>query len=179
MRSEISATRERLSADVDQLAERAVPRRMVRRRARRMRGAVSGVRERVMGSASSTAHGVSSGAHSAAGSLQEGTQQAADTAREAAGHAGDAVRQAPDQAMRRTQGSPLAAGLIAFGCGMLVSSLLPASRAEREKAGDLMQRGGEALEPMKQAAADSAQHLKEGAREATQSAAHEVRETAA
>lgn len=178
MRAEINATRDRLSADVDRLADRTSPRRVARRRTRRMRVAVSGVRERVMGSAADTAHGARSGAQSAAGSLQEGTQQAADTAREAAGQAGEAVRQAPDQAMRKTQGNPLAAGLIAFGFGMLVSSMLPASQAEQEKAGDLMQRGGEALEPVKQAALDSAQHLKEDAKEAAQGVAQEVKDTA-
>ncbi|MFD5714334.1 hypothetical protein OQI_01010 [Streptomyces pharetrae CZA14] len=172
MRAEINATRDRLSADVDRLADYASPRRVVRRRTRRVRGAVSGVRERVMGTASDTAHGVRSGAQSAAGSLQEGTQQAA-------GQAGEAIRQAPDQAMRRTQGNPLAAGVIAFGFGMLVSSMLPATQAEQEKATDLMERGGEALEPVKQAALDSAQHLKEGAKEAAQSATQEVKDTAA
>ncbi|MET7651441.1 MULTISPECIES: hypothetical protein [unclassified Streptomyces] len=96
-----------------------------------------------------------------------------------ADQAGEAIRQAPDEAMRQAQGNPLAAGLIAFGAGMLASSLLPASEVEQEKAADLMARGGGALEPVKEAALDSAQNLKEGAKEATQSAAQEVKDTAA
>ncbi|MEV6808032.1 DUF3618 domain-containing protein [Streptomyces sp. NPDC051132] len=177
VRAEIAATRDRLSADVDQLADRTSPRRVVRRRAHRMRGAVSGVRERVMGTAADTAHGVADTAQSATGSLQEGAGRVAGSARDTVGGAGQALQQAPELARRRAQGNPLAAGLVAFGVGLLASSLLPASRVEREKASDLME--SDALEPVKQATAESAQHLKEGAREVAQSAAAEVQDSAA
>ena len=43
-------------------------------------------------------------------------------------------------ARRQTQGNPLAAGLIAFGVGWLVSSLLPDSQKERELAHQLKDR---------------------------------------
>ncbi|MER7417842.1 hypothetical protein ABT346_13835 [Micromonospora peucetia] len=39
------------------------------------------------------------------------------------------------QSHRRAEGNPLAAGLIAFGAGLLVSSLIPPSRPERQWAG--------------------------------------------
>jgi ElaB/YqjD/DUF883 family membrane-anchored ribosome-binding protein len=178
IRAEIDATRGRLSADVDQLADRTSPRRVVNRRARRAKGAVAGLRDRVMGSASQSAHGVTDTARSTAGSLREGTGQATETVRETAEQAGEAVRRAPDQAMRRTQGSPLAAGLIAFGVGALASSLLPTSRAEEETASELLAHNGEALEPVKQAAKESAQHLKEGAGDVARTAAEEVKSTA-
>ncbi len=117
MRTEIEATRGRLATDVDRLADRTSPRRVARRRTARMRGAMSGMRERVMGTASDTAHGVRDTAQSAAGSLQEGTGQAVGTARDAAGQAagtardmaeqaGHAVQQAPDVARGQTQGNP-------------------------------------------------------------------------
>ncbi|MFI1510628.1 hypothetical protein [Streptomyces sp. NPDC020597] len=95
-----------------------------------------------------------------------------------AGQTGEAVRQAPDEAMRQTQGNPLAAGLIAFGVGLLASSLLPASEVEQDKAAALVGSGG-ALEPVKEAALSSAQNLKEGAKETAQNAAQEVKDTAA
>ena len=44
------------------------------------------------------------------------------------GDAGAAIGDAPAQVKTKTQGNPLAAGLIAFGAGLLVSSLIPASR---------------------------------------------------
>lgn len=183
MRSEIEATRGRLATDVGRLTERTSPRRMARRRTARMRGAVSGMRNRVMGTAYDTAYGVRDTAQSAAGSLQEGTGQAVGSARDAAEHAagaardmaeqtGHAVQQTPDMARSQTQGNPLAAGLVAFGVGLLASSLVPASRAERQKASELMH--SEALEPVKQAATESAQHLKEGAKEVTQGAAGDM-----
>lgn len=179
MRAEIDATRERLSADVDELADQASPRRIVRRRTDRMRGAVTGVRERIMGSAQHGVHGTRNTAQSVAGSLQDSTGQAAGTAQEAVGQAGQAIKEVPDRTLQKTQGNPLAAGLVAFGVGVLASSLLPASRTEQEKAAQLMERGGEALEPVKQAALESTQHLKEGAKEAAQHAVQEVKGTAA
>ncbi|MET7451514.1 DUF3618 domain-containing protein [Streptomyces sp. NPDC005574] len=176
VRAEIEATRGRLSADVDQLTDRTSPRRVVHRRKERMRGAVGGLRDRVMGTASHTSQGVADSAQSAAGSLQEGAGRAADSARDVVGQAGQAVQQAPDTVRSQTQGNPLAAGLVAFGVGLLASSLLPATQAEQDKAADLLQ--SDALEPVKQAAGESAQHLKEGAKEVTQSAVAEVKDTA-
>jgi len=111
--------------------------------------------------------------------LQEGTDHTAEAVRHTAGQVGDAVRQAPDQAIRQTQGSPLAAGLIAFGVGVLASSLLPTSKVEEQAASDLMDHADEALEPVKQAALESAQHLREDAMEVAQHATEEVKDTAA
>ncbi|USQ85992.1 DUF3618 domain-containing protein [Streptomyces phaeoluteigriseus] len=54
VRTEIEATRERPSKQADRLADRTSPGRIVRRRNDRVRGAVSGVRKRVMGTASTT-----------------------------------------------------------------------------------------------------------------------------
>ena len=44
--------------------------------------------------------------------------------------AGAAIGDAPAQVKTKTQGNPLAAGLIAFGAGLLVSSLIPASQGD-------------------------------------------------
>ncbi|WP_256356265.1 DUF3618 domain-containing protein [Streptomyces sp. PKU-EA00015] len=129
MRAEIESTRRQLSYDVDELADRTSPRRMARRRSRRLRGALSGARDRVMGTASHATSRAQGGLHETAQSAQESAGQAADTVRDAAGQAGDAAKRAPEQAMRQTQGNPLAAGLIAFGAGLLAASLLPASEA--------------------------------------------------
>ncbi|WP_339135009.1 DUF3618 domain-containing protein [Streptomyces sp. f51] len=176
VRTEIEATRGRLSADVDQLADHTSPRRMVERRKQRVRGAVSGIRERVMGTAAHASNGAGSAAQSAAGALQEGTDRAAGSAHDAMGQVGQVVQEAPELARRQTQGNPLAAGLVAFGIGMLASSLLPTTKVEEEKATDLMQ--SDAVEPVKQAVLESAQHLKEGAQDAAQDATAEVKDTA-
>jgi hypothetical protein len=130
VRTEIEATRERLSKKADRLADRTSPGRIVRRRTDRVRGAVSGVRERVMGTASATTDSAKGRTQQAAASVQDSAGQAADTMRQTAGQVGDAVSGAPEQAIRQTQGNPLAAGLIAFGAGLLAASLLPTSQAE-------------------------------------------------
>jgi hypothetical protein len=44
------------------------------------------------------------------------------------------VSDAPTAVARKAQGSPIAAGLIAFGAGLPVSSMVPASRAEASRA---------------------------------------------
>ncbi|CAL9655820.1 DUF3618 domain-containing protein [Streptomyces sp. enrichment culture] len=179
IRADIESTRERLSEDVSRLADRARPRQVVRRRTRRARGALHGVRERVMGSTAEITGQTADRGRQAARSVQDTTGQAAgkvgDTARQAAGQAGETVRQAPEQVMRQTEGNPLAAGLIAFGAGLLTASLLPTSRAEEQAAG----RAGQAVEPVKQAALESAQQLKDDAAQAGSQAVQEVKDTAA
>jgi hypothetical protein len=56
---------------------------------------------------------------------------------------------------------------------------LPTSQAEEQTASRLAEKAGPALEPVKQAAVESAQQLKEDATGAAQQAAQEVKETAA
>ncbi len=105
LRADIDATRDRLSADANRLADRARPRQMVRRRTDRVRGKVTSLRERVMGSASDTAQSIAGNARSAADSLQEGAGQATGTALDAAQQAGEAVRQAPNRPYDRPRAS--------------------------------------------------------------------------
>src|SRR5215213_1349562 len=113
---------------------------------------VDALKEKVMGSAQDTtsqAHGMAS---NAAGSVQGAASSAADSVSSAASTAVGAVQQAPDQVIRQTQGNPLAAGLIAFGVGWLVSSLLPASEKEREVASRVNDQAQPALQPVAQQA---------------------------
>ncbi|MFF0205195.1 DUF3618 domain-containing protein [Streptomyces sp. NPDC005017] len=179
LRSDIDITRDRLAKNVDQLTEHARPRQMVRRRTRRMRGAVSGLRERVMGTVSDSTQTARDRTVQAGQSIQDTTQDAAGTARQTAGQIGDAVGRAPEQAMRQTQGNPLAAGLIAFGAGLMTASLLPTSQAEEQAASRVTEQAGDALEPAKQAALESARQLKQDATDVAQQAAQEVKDTAA
>jgi nucleotide-binding universal stress UspA family protein len=78
-----------------------------------------------------------------------------------------------------TRGNPLAAGLIAFGAGWLVSSLLPASEREQQAAAQLKdlaaEKGAPAVQQLGQAGQEAAQELRESAQQRVQS----VKETAA
>src|SRR5215213_6864929 len=127
IRRQIEDTRRELSYDVDALNEKVNPARVVDRRVTAARGRMTNLKERVMGSAHDTTRGAHGVASNAAGSVQGAASSAAGSVQSAASTAVDAVQGAPDTIVRQTQGNPLAAGLIAFGVGWLVSSLMPAS----------------------------------------------------
>jgi gas vesicle protein len=102
---------------------------------------------------------------SARESVMGAAQSVTDTLPDA-GTAGSAVEKA--------KGHPLAVGLIAFGAGWLLSSLLPTAAAERDLASTAKEKAAPLVDAAKGAAQDAAQQLKEPAKEA---AAH-VKETA-
>jgi len=178
IRRQIEDTRRELSYDVDALNEKVNPARVVDRRVTAAKGRMTNLKEKVMGSAHDTtsqAHGLAS---NAAGSVQGAASSAADSVSNAASTAVGAVQQAPDTVIRQAQGNPLAAGLIAFGVGWLVSSLLPASEKEKQLAQQaesaVKEHKDTLLEPAKQAAQEIGDQLKPAA----QQAADSVRTTA-
>ena len=89
---------------------------------------------------------------------------------DAASRAAGAVQQAPDTIVRQTQGNPLAAGLIAFGVGWLVSSLLPATEKEQQLAQQaetaVRENKDALLGPAKQVAQEIGDELKPAAQQA-------------
>ena len=100
---------------------------------------------------------------------------ATDSAGAHLGDAGTAISDAPAQLKAKTQGNPMAAGLIAFGAGLLVSSLIPASQKEREAADALKT----AAEPLTTELTEAAKHVAEGLKEPAQEAMENVKATAA
>jgi hypothetical protein len=189
IRRQIEATQRELSYDVDALNEKVNPARVMDRRVTAAKGRITSVKERVMGSAQNarssvmgTTHGTTSSAHdmasTAAGSVQGAASSAAESVQGAAQSAASAVQQAPDTVVRQTQGNPLAAGLIAFGLGWLVSSLMPASEKERQLAQQaetaVRENKDALLAPAKQAAQEIGDQLKPAAQQAVE----EVRSTA-
>ena len=164
IRADIEATRARLGTNVDAVADKVTPSHIVQRQTDKVKenvkDAVFGVKEKVMGVADHTAGNV----HSATG-----------TAGAHLGDAGAAIGDAPAQVRTKTQGNPLAAGLIAFGAGLLVSSLIPASQKEREAADALKT----AAEPLTTELTEAAKHVAEGLKEPAQAAMDNVKATAA
>jgi ElaB/YqjD/DUF883 family membrane-anchored ribosome-binding protein len=178
IRRQIEDTRRELSYDVDALNEKVNPARVMDRRVTAAKGKMTNIKERVMGSAHDTtanAHGMAS---NAAGSVQGAASSAAGSVQGAASSAVDAVQGAPDTIVRQTQGNPLAAGVIAFGVGWLVSSLLPATQKEQQLAQQaesaVREHKDALLEPAKQVAQDIGDQLKPAAQQAVDS----VRSTA-
>jgi hypothetical protein len=197
---EIEETRRNLGQNVDALADKVSPGRVVERRVERTKNWFSNTKDKVMGSvpgvgssepsygssygsgaygdetygtspsmserASGTMSSVGDRASGAASSVGERVSGAASTV-------SDTVSEAPQMLRERTEGNPLAAGLIAFGVGWLASTLIPSSNVEqraatqvKEKAQPLVE---QAKEQVQQAASDVKDELQPRAQEAAQS----------
>ena len=174
IRADIERTRAALSNDVDDLAESVKPKNVAGRQVGKVKEAASNIKERVMGSdddeySTGAVGAASDRAFAAREAVSDKTYAARDTVSEKASEARDAVSRAPATVKRKAQGNPLAAGVIAFGIGMLVSSLIPSTERERQAVSQLQ----ENLEPVKEKASEVAQevaaNLKEPAQEAAQS----------
>ena len=183
IRRQIEDTRRELSYDVDALNEKVNPARVVDRRVSAAKGRITNLKEKVMGSAHDTASSTHGVASHAAGSVQGAASSAVGTVQDAASSAVDAVQQAPDAVVRQTQGNPLAAGLIAFGVGWLVSSLMPASEKEKQLAQQaesaVREHKDALLEPAKQAAQEIGDQLKPAAQDAVESVKATAQDAAA
>ena len=179
IRREIDQTQRELSADVDALTEKVSPPRIMERRVRRTRVAMTNVKDRIMGSTSD--------AYQTAGSTTSGMGQAVsdrassvrDTATGVASSAADTVRSAPQTVRRQATGNPLAAGLIAFGAGLLLSSLIPASEPEQQVATQVKDFAVEHGRPVAQELGQAGQQAAGELRESAQYRAEAVKQTAA
>jgi uncharacterized protein YjbJ (UPF0337 family) len=83
--------------------------------------------------------------------------------------AADSAKDAGQQAVEKAKGNPLAVGLLAFGAGWLVSSLIPASEKEQDLAGQVKEQAAPLVDHAKSAAQDVAQNLKGPAQDAVAS----------
>ncbi len=152
IRSEIEATRSDLSSNVNALTESVKPGNVARRQVDKVGDAVTGLKDRVMGATDDATSATSNGLSSAK----------------------DAASDVPAKARRGARGNPVAAGLIAFGAGWLLGSVLPASDAEAQAASAIKDRAQPLTEQVTQAAKEVAGNLQEPAQQAVQ----EVRSTA-
>ena len=153
LRREIESTRSDMSETLDAIGDRVSPGRMVTRSKNRFATTMGSMRERVMGSA-----------HHAKDQLTGTTESATDT-----------VKHMPEAVGQRTAGAPMIAGGIAFGIGFLIAVAFPASKAEEEASGKVM----EALEPVKQDLKESVDALKNTATDAARSVASTAKEATA
>ena len=157
---EIAETRHSMTANVDALQDKVSPAAMVERRKEAARGRARGMRDRVMG----TAHGVSTSASGTAGSAKDSAQGAVDSVK--------------GTAQDRIEGTPLAAGLVAFGAGMIVAALIPASEKEAVAAGHVVDTAKEHGQPVVDQAKSMAQEVVENVKETATDAVQEVKDTA-
>lgn len=127
LRTEIAMQREEIGRDVDALGDRVIPARIVERRTEAIKTRVQDARRSVMGDPDDP------GSRSIGDRAGDAKERAGALAHDAA----DEVAAVPDRIRSGAQGNPLAAGLIAFGAGLLAATLLPTSRREEQLAEQL------------------------------------------
>ena len=178
IRGNIEQTQQNLSADVDALTDKVSPPRIVERRVQQTRSAVTSFKDRIMGGTSEHTSNPSGTVSSTTSSARDSVSSARDVVADKASSAADAATSAPDLARQRTRGNPLAAGLIAFGVGWLLSSLLPATEPEQQVASQVKdlaaEKGRPVADQVKQAGQEAVQELRDSAQQRAQS----VKETA-
>ena len=152
--ADIEATRTSLTRDIDELTDKVSPSRVLDRRKAAAKGRMGSLRDKVMGSATNVGSSLSGTASSA-------TESISDTATGAF-----------NGLESRAQGNPLAAGVVAFGAGMLISALIPASEKEAQAAQKLTQvakdQGQPLIDEAKSVGQDMASDLKESAADTAQ-----------
>ena len=154
--NDIARTRAELSQDVDALQDKVSPSAIMERRKSAVRARVSSMKDRVMGTGQSV---VGSG------------QDAVHGVGSATSSAGSAIED-------RVEGSPLAAGLVAFGTGLVVAGLIPASKVETQGAQRLKEAAQEHGQPVMDQAKSAAQEVGEQLKEKASEAVDEVKSSA-
>jgi hypothetical protein len=183
IRADIERTRAELSDNVDALADTANPKNIAKRQAGRVKQAAVGVKEHIMGSSEDADSGrlgdakyaVQDKAAEARYAVQDKAADAKYALQDKASAVGGAVSNAPAQVKEKARGNPLAAGLIAFGAGLLISGLIPSSEREQEAVSTLQDKA----EPLKEKATEAAKEVAGNLQQPAQEAAQSVKETAA
>jgi hypothetical protein len=156
LRRDVDERRQDISRDLDAIGDKVSPKQAARRTTQSARQRVHDLRDTVMGTAESGASGVADVASSAR----------------------DQVQQLPDMARRQTEGNPLAVGLVAFGGGLLLASLIKPTQREQQLAAQVQPGLEHAAAELRHTGEELAGELQEPAREAVESAGQSAKEAA-
>jgi hypothetical protein len=121
LRARAELQRTELSRDLEAIGDRVSPGRIVERRRAAVRQRFERARDAVMGRADSVRE-----------TVRDGTSDTLSSVGDTASGFGERVGSAPEAVRRQTEGNPLAAGLIAFGAGMLLATVIPSSQKEQD-----------------------------------------------
>ncbi|WGW12260.1 DUF3618 domain-containing protein [Saxibacter everestensis] len=149
IRADIERTQSNLSNDVDAIEDKVNPRSIAHRQTEKVRDAAGNVKDKLFGADSGPGKG--------GAALKR------------------AASDAPDKIRGKAEGNPLAMGAIAFGAGMLLAALIPASRQEEELAVQIKSKASEGLGD---AAKEAADNLREPAQEAATAVKDQVTDSA-
>lgn len=181
LRDDIDYRRDRIGNTVDQISNRVNPRHVAARSSYRMRMRLINMKDTIMGNdehdypwqrrSERGLHDESDYATMGDEGGRSRVSEASDRATERLSQAGHAVAASPEIARRRTRGNPLAAGLVAFGGGILLGSALPSSRAEREA----LHRAEPALDKARDELRDTGRELANDMKESAQESMEQVK----
>jgi uncharacterized protein YjbJ (UPF0337 family) len=152
LKRDIETHRAAMTDTLEAIGDRVSPGRVIERRRNRMVLWARGAKDRLMGTAEDLTDRVSDKAH----------------------ELGDAPHSATDSLRSGTRGTPLVAGGIAFGIGVLLGSVLPASDTERR----LGQQARQAIEPVQGELREMGHEMADHLREPVQDAVETVKESA-
>ena len=147
---DIERTREDLRQNVDALKDKLSPTHAAKRSAARLGESVSQARDTLMGTA----------------------EDSVAKTQESISEVSDKISRGTDKISSGARGNPVAVGLGAFALGWLVSSLIPASKTEKDAAGSL--RDSDMAASMVQPLADTARTMAKNAGDNAKEAAQEV-----
>jgi hypothetical protein len=147
LEADITHTREDMSATLGAIGDQVSPKRVVEGGTHRVRRWIESARDGIMGSASEVVEYGGQGG----GELGQGGEPSAPGAKAMA---------APNQ------GNPLAAGLITFGVGLLVGSLLPATKVEQQGLSAIADKAEPAIDTAVEAASGLGHGLQQSAEQA-------------
>lgn len=197
LRDDIEQRRREISGTVDQLQNRVSPSRVMARGRYRVRRWAVDTKDRIMGNddphypwQEQNNQDYESKGESMKDRASEVATEVADRGSDIASDAKDAVTNAPQMLRQQARGNPMAAGLIAFGGGLLLGSLLPETSTEhdiarrmepavseamsgaqevgREVMEDVKDDAEDAMEQVKDQATEAGQHLKDDTKEAAE-----------
>ena len=160
LNAEIAGTRQSLAEDLDELQYKVSPSAVVQRRKQAMSHRVRSIGSRIMGTTQSV------------------RESAGDTASGSGARVRDTASGFAGTAQDRIEGSPLAAGLVAFGVGVVAAGLVPASDAETRASRKVVDTAKEQGAPVADAVKSSGQEMASGLGDKATEAAQDVKETA-
>jgi len=164
---DIEQQRADIGRDVDAIGDRVSPARIVDRRTEAVRSRFRTAKEAVMGSNDPA---VEWSTRSVADRVSDTKDHAADLAHTAV----DGVTAMPDRVRSSTAGNPLAAGLVAFGLGLIAATLIPSSEKEEELVRELQPQ----LERASGKLGEAGRELVDGLRPEVEQAVQEVKHEA-
>lgn len=158
LRREAEWQRARMGDTLDAIGDRLSPERMMERRKAAVSQRFRSVKESVMGSPGYR--------EPVTERLRSQASSAVRSAGETVQSAGERIQHAPQAAADQARGNPIAAGIVAFGAGALLATVLPKSQTEQRLVSEAKPQLQSAAEELKDAGRDVAGGAKEHAKDA-------------